>query len=124
MFTSYFGNVRKSLQGQNVVAIAQGIPKWYTGKRYMPLAPSWALIRLTDEAEYCRGYAQVLAKLDARGVYEFLGGDAILLCWEKPGEFCHRRLVAEWLQLHLGITVPEWGQGGLYDVTGGNGGKV
>ena len=121
MFTSYFGNVKKNLQGQNVVAISQGIPQWYAGQRYMPLAPSWALIKLTDEAQYCKGYAEVLAKLDAKAVYEFLGGDAILLCWEKPGEFCHRRLVADWLEQHLGIKVPEWGQGGLDDADSGSG---
>ena len=120
MFTSYFGNVKKSLQGQNVVAISQGIPEWYAGKRYMPLAPSWALIRLTDEAQYCEGYAQVLAKLDAKKVYEFLGEDAILLCWEKPGIFCHRRLVADWFEQQLGIIVPEWGQGGFGDAYSGS----
>jgi len=49
MFTSYFGNV-KNLKGQKLVAISQGIPKWYIGPRYMPLAPSWGLIKLTDEA--------------------------------------------------------------------------
>jgi hypothetical protein len=31
-----------------------------------------------------------------------------MLCWEAPGEFCHRRLVAEWLEGELGIQVPEW----------------
>ena len=26
---------------------------------------------------------------------------------KRSGEFCHRRLVAEWLQAHLGIAIPE-----------------
>ena len=25
------------------------------------------------------------------------GHDVILLCFEKPGEFCHRHLVVQWL---------------------------
>lgn len=29
------------------------------------------------------------------------------VCWEAPGEFCHRRLVAAWLETALGVTVPE-----------------
>jgi hypothetical protein len=31
----------------------------------------------------------------------------VLLCWELPGQFCHRRLVAEWLEKNLLIEVPE-----------------
>ena len=31
----------------------------------------------------------------------------ILLCYEEPAEFCHRHLVAAWLKIILGITVPE-----------------
>jgi len=29
-------------------------------------------------------------------------------CWEKPGEDCHRRLVAEWLEKHLSTKIPEF----------------
>jgi hypothetical protein len=32
-----------------------------------------------------------------------------MLCWEKPGEGCHRRICAEWLETALGIVVPEFG---------------
>jgi hypothetical protein len=47
--------------------------------------------------------------LDPRELYEALGEEAVLLCWEKPGEGCHRRLVAEWFEASLGVVVPEWG---------------
>jgi uncharacterized protein (DUF488 family) len=50
----------------------------------------------------------VLGKLDPAKVLDDLGGGAILMCWEKPGEDCHRRLVAEWLEKHLSIKVPEF----------------
>jgi hypothetical protein len=49
----------------------------------------------------------VLAKLDPAKVSADLGPDAILLCWEAPGQECHRRLVAEWLEKNLNIKVPE-----------------
>ena len=70
------------------------------------------------KAEYARRYnEEVLSKLDA------LGKDAILLCGEMPGTFCHRRLVARWLEEELGISVPERGsddgtQTTLYRSTG------
>lgn len=64
--------------------------------------------RLTD-AQYAEQYrALVLYWEHPDRVVEFLGADAILLCWEPAGQFCHRRLVAEWLETSLGIVVPEW----------------
>jgi len=36
-----------------------------------------------------------------------LGEDAILLCYEGIFQFCHRRLVAKWLEEQLNITVDE-----------------
>lgn len=105
MLTSCFG---VSASHPNAVAISRGVPRWYKGRTYMPLAPSWALIKVRDEAEYTRRYKiEVLARLDPRKVADDLGADAVLLCWERPGEFCHRRLVAAWLKETLGMDVLE-----------------
>jgi hypothetical protein len=61
-----------------------------------------------DDATYNKKMLEILRKLDAQRVYDDLRGK-ILLCWEPPGVFCHRRMVAEWLEHKLGIVVPEWG---------------
>jgi hypothetical protein len=92
------------------VAISQGIPRGWQGKRYKPLAPPWNLVKLTDNAQFIRLYrAQVLDRLDAIQVLREIGGDnLILLCWEAPGEFCHRRVVAAWLQKEVGVLVEEF----------------
>ena len=105
MQTSYFA---RSSKDPNAVAISQGIPRFYKGRRYMPLAPSWELVKIEDEALYRRVYhEQVLAKLDPLQVRKDLGEDAVLLCWEAAGKFCHRRVVAEWLEKELILTIPE-----------------
>ena len=67
------------------------------------------------EATYRVEYQKILDKLDPQKVFDDLGEDAILLCWEAPGKFYHRRLVAEWLEKHLGVTVPELQEPGLFD---------
>jgi len=59
------------------------------------------------EDAYREEYQKILDKLDPRKVFEDLGPDAILLCWEPPGKFCHRGLVAAWLEEKLGVQVPE-----------------
>lgn len=65
---------------------------------------------MTDSQEFIKRYrAEVLDKLDPRQVLQDLGGDNfIMLCWEAPGEFCHRRVVAAWFRKELGITVDEF----------------
>ena len=108
MQTCYYASSLWKEQPGNAVAISRGIPKWYKGKIYLPLAPSWALIQLDSERDYIQGYYRtVLAKLDPVQVYRELGENAILLCYEKPPGFCHRRLAAKWLEDTLGIIVPE-----------------
>ena len=101
-------NFRISGKNPKAVAISRGIPPWYTGKRCIDLAPSWELLKVKDPEEYERRYKdEVLSKLHPLHVLAALEEDSILLCWEKPGEFCHRRLVAEWLEKQFHIEVPE-----------------
>ena len=58
--------------------------------------------------------AEVLATLDPAKIVEYLaakrprGKEGIaLICYEKPGDFCHRHLVASWLTA-AGYNVKEW----------------
>ena len=105
MFTSYFW--RFNLKDDPcLVSIARKTPEWFQGRRYTALAPRSNMLKM-DEEEYRRKYQLILDRLNPRRVYEDLGEEAVLLCWEQPGEFCHRRLVAAWLEEALGVTVPE-----------------
>ena len=38
---------------------------------------------------------------------EKFGNDIVLLCHEPIDEFCHRRLVADYIELETGIYIPE-----------------
>jgi len=99
-------NFAKSGSDPNAVAICRQVPKGWPGRRYLSLAPTWAMLKLA-EAEYRAQYAAILARHDPAQVYAELGEDAVLLCWEAEGKSCHRRLIAEWLEAYLGIEVPE-----------------
>ena len=106
MQTSYFA---KSATNPLAVSIARSAPKWYKGRHYPALAPSWSLVKVENPAEYEYRYRrEVLDRLNPKKVIAELGEDAILLCWEKPGEFCHRRLVAAWLNEKLEMEIPEY----------------
>ena len=102
--TSYY---QKSGSLPNAVGISQGVPKWYTGALYKKLAPPWEIVKIENEATFRRLYYEmVLSHLNPVHVADELEGK-VLLCWELPGQFCHRRLVAEWLEKNLLIEVPE-----------------
>ena len=96
----------------HAVSIAGKSPDWYQGQEFKALAPPyWVFKRYKedgDEWAYEEDYRkEVLDELDPQEIYEELGDDAILLCYESPGQFCHRRLVAQWLEENLDITIEE-----------------
>ena len=92
------------------VAISLGVPRGWTGRQYTMLAPNRRLVKIMDPTIFTRLFkAEVLDKLDPMKVIRDLGSDNfILLCWEPPGEFCHRRVVAAWLRKHTGVLIEEF----------------
>lgn len=110
MMTSNFATCGKHM---NAMSIAGRSPSWYAGRRYSKLAPKlWFFAEFkrdgNSELYTARFKDEVLSELDPQETFDSLGEDAILLCYEKPGEFCHRRIVAEWFETELGIVVPEY----------------
>ena len=64
------------------------------------------------EDEYIRSYYETRLKdLDVKDLlYELedrFGNNIILLCHEDISEFCHRRVLADYIELQIGIFIPE-----------------
>jgi uncharacterized protein (DUF488 family) len=109
MNTSYYA---KSARHPNAVSIAGKAPPWYTGREYKKLAPLYSFFKKYkedgDQVYYTKQYyKEILDKLDPVKVFHDLGPYAVLLCYETPDKFCHRKLVAQWLSDKLGIIIPE-----------------
>ena len=109
MNISYFA---KSNNNPNAVSIACFKPHWFKGKEYKKLAPTIGILErykyTGNTKKYVEEYKkQILDNLDPKQVYEELGENAVLLCFEKSGQFCHRNLVANWFKEKLGIEVKE-----------------
>jgi hypothetical protein len=117
IFTSYFGNSRKLKEaGVNMICVAIGKPRFIAGipqmlnvcpTRYMVSGPC-------SREEYLKLYDRILASQDANQVVkqiEMLSGgkDVALCCYEKPGDFCHRHILAKWLTEKTGIDITEFG---------------
>lgn len=109
MYTSYYAKYK----GNNGISIAGKCPSFYKGKEYKKLAPKYTWWKnwkdgLIDNNEYIKLYYEtVLNKLDPQQVYNELGENAVLLCWENKDKFCHRHIVAKWLENNLNVKVTE-----------------
>ena len=106
-------NFAKSGRHPRAIAICQFPPPFYSGPRYSKLAPPKDLFKRLkagkiDEKEYEKEYyRRVLFLLDPQEVYEELGENAILICYEREDRFCHRFLVSRWFKETLGLEVTE-----------------
>ena len=125
--TSCYANVKSG----NLVSITgDGGNAWgFYGPSYKKLAPSWNLWKYYDKNPdnlsdgdlidwYIKEYYELrLKELEPYELFDILkekfGEEIILLCHEKPGiiidkkHFCHRRLLADWIELKTGIIIPE-----------------
>lgn len=102
-------------KGDGRISIARYAPRnTPAGYRiYSKLAPgTW--FNSVSEAKYNELFKnEILARLDPQRTWDELhamtgGYEPVLLCWERPGEFCHRHLVSDWFERELGVTVSEY----------------
>lgn len=122
--SSYF-----TFKGPGRIGISRGFPRGYTKiPMFRQLAPGpW--FNSVSKPEYEKLFYAQLAALNPQAVWDELhrlAGDAepVLLCYERTPftdtNWCHRRMVASWLESTLGIVVNEYEpkskalQGGLF----------
>ena len=110
IYTGYFSNYGKYLKkGLYPISIALSTPLGIKINNLKMLNPTWDILNqykhgCGNEDIYTSRYNnEILGKLDATDVVNKLNDlsnsqDVILLCYEHPKNFCHRQLVAKWLQ--------------------------
>lgn len=111
IYTGNFANLKK-YEGRGLFPISIALSaRYFSGACYKKLNPDWTF---KDDLpfSYKPKYNAILQKLNPNTVVNELskisnGKDVVLLCHEKEGDFCHRRLVAEWLEKELNIKVKE-----------------
>ena len=119
IYTSYFDNLKNLPRYIIPISICGQAPDWYKGLQYKKLAPKYKFFMEWKENKDNNYYIecfneQVLDKLCPHHVvfdlYNLLISedyDVCLICYEKPNEFCHRHLVAKWLNDN-GYECEEW----------------
>jgi hypothetical protein len=100
------------------VGISRGTPRGRSGyRRLRGLEPGPWFKSVTPE-RYLALYREILDRLDPQSIRDRLlgfGDKPVLLCWESASDchhgsrWCHRHLVAQWLEDWLDIEVREVG---------------
>ena len=120
IYTSYFDKIKDFPKDFVTVAICGGIPDTYTGLWYRKVAPRWKFFCEWKENHDNNFYIEHFNNevLSKRTPQDFINDikeltnnaeNIVLLCYEKPNEFCHRHLVANWVNNeNIGINIKEW----------------
>ena len=118
IYTSYFakGKTLKA-KGVKMIGIALYAPTNVKCLSMPQLAPSHSILYdkyRTDDRYTHRYQSEILRKLDPKKVLADImalaqGSDVALCCYEKPGDFCHRHIVAKWLMENTGVVIEEFG---------------
>lgn len=121
--TSYFSCRLIDRRKMLLVQISNSVPKGFVPDSGFPEAiPDWRSIVAPykdgniSEEEYTIRYVKLLEgrrpSID-RAVRRLETMSAlqkktpVLLCYEKPGDFCHRHILAKWLRKNYGVKVEE-----------------
>jgi len=118
LYTSYFAKVKQLKEmGLKLVCVAGYAPKFFYDVQnvhfYPDLAPrkdwfwEWKNKHLSNDWYIGKYNETVLSKLNPEKVVADMGNNAVMLCYEKPDDFCHRHLIADWISKNTGITVEE-----------------
>ena len=135
IYTSYFAKL-KQIEELNIipVSICGRCPNWYKGNQYKKLAPKYKFFMEWKQNQDNDFYIEHFQKeiLDNRNInivlqdlfnffstyqQDFIKNlhtpywmnndfNIALICYEKPSDFCHRHLVADWMTKN-GIPVKE-----------------
>lgn len=122
IYTSYFAKLKSLPDNIVPISICGKAPDWYKGLQYKKLAPKYDFFMKWKENHdndyYIKCFnTQVLDTLKSEVVVAELSKMAgnsnnnfehiCLICYEKPSYFCHRHLVADWLN-EEGFKCEEW----------------
>ena len=122
IYTTYFTNLRNLPKHIVPISICGKPPNGWDGLQYKKLAPKYDFFmkwkKNHDNDYYIAQFnkkvlghitptevVMELHHLCDKSIYSYV--DIALVCYEKPGDFCHRHLVAEWLK-NGGFNCEEW----------------
>lgn len=119
LYTGYFAKTKKYEEaGLTPVSVALVTPLFFKGPKWSFFAPRKQLLdaykadEITQE-QFSTYYtnnleATINTELQKKLRYTIGKHNIVMLCYEKSGDFCHRKILADWLIKKLDIKVDEY----------------
>tara|TARA_R110002020_G_scaffold240290_3_gene453048 strand:+ start:5949 stop:6350 length:402 start_codon:yes stop_codon:yes gene_type:complete len=116
IYTSYYAKTNKLIKN-NITPISVSLfnPKRLKNEikcslKY--LAPRYKMLQMS-ESQYIPKYLDILKNINPKTVIEDIkqaskGQDVALMCYEIPTDFCHRHMIADWLNKKTEYKIEEW----------------
>ena len=118
IYTGYYSKIKEYTDsGLTLLSISRTKPEFAKSCIDIPqLFPSDKILwdhkkGKIDDMEYTSKY---LAQLDDIGIdriiktIQIFGDDVVLLCWESPEKFCHRHILANYINRNSDLVVEEF----------------
>ena len=120
IYTGYYSKIKEYADsGLTLLSISRTKPEFAKSCIDIPqLFPSDKILwdykkGKIDEMEYTSKYLDQLNELGVHRIIKMIqifGDNAVLLCWESPEKFCHRHILADYINKNSGVVVEEFGK--------------
>lgn len=115
IYTSFYNNIENIPNNVDKICISNGNP--FLLQKISYFVPKWKIVdeykkNIINKDEYTTQYLQQLEKIDKNLLQNFINkyknADCILFCYERPNSFCHRHILAEWLNKNYNCNCREF----------------
>ena len=120
IYTGYYSKIKEHADsGLTLLSISRTKPEFAKSCIDIPqLFPSNKILwdykkGKIDEMEYTSKYLDQLNELGVDRIIKMIqifGDNVVLLCWESPEKFCHRHILADYINKNSNINVEEFGK--------------
>ena len=120
IYTGYYSKIKEYADsGLTLLSISRTKPEFAKSCIDIPqLFPSDKILwdykkGKIDEMEYTSKYLDQLNELGVDRIIKMIqifGDNVVLLCWESPEKFCHRHILADYINKNSGVVVEEFGK--------------
>ena len=120
IYTGYYSKIKEYVDsGLTLLSISRTKPEFAKSCIDIPqLFPSDKILwdykkGKIDEMEYTSKYLDQLNELGVDRIIKMIqifGDNVVLLCWESPEKFCHRHILADYINKNSGVVVEEFGK--------------
>ena len=120
IYTGYYSKIKEYADsGLTLLSISRTKPEFVKSCIDIPqLFPSDKILwdhkkGKIDDMEYTSKYLDQLNELGIDRIIKMIqifGDDVVLLCWESPEKFCHRHILADYINKNSGVVVEEFGK--------------